>query len=195
MGERYVAPILRRFAIQFPRLSITIELTNRVVDLTAEDFDLAIRTGSISDPRLVAVSVGSRNVRTCAAPDYLSSQGRPLVVEDLVAHECIVGTAPTWHFTVGEQEHLHRPAGRFRCNSGHAVIEACIAGIGICQLPDFYILPFLEKGMVELVLDDVRPADEPIWAVYPRRRHQLPKVQRAVEALQHELSAALGLTG
>lgn len=191
MGERFVAPILRRFAMQFPRLKLVIALSNRVIDLVAEDFDLAIRTGPTSDPRLIATRVASRALYTCAAPDYLSRKGRPGRVEDLAEHECLIGTATTWHFGIDGQEILYRPEGRFRCNSGHAVIEACIAGLGLCQLPDFYILPFLKHGMVELILEDARPADEPIWAVYPRRRHLHPTVQQAVGALQHELAAAM----
>ncbi len=191
MGERFVAPILRRFAMLHPRLGLTIELTNRVIDLIAEDFDLAVRTGNSNDPRLIASRVASRTLYTCAAPDYLSRHGRPRRVEDLAKHECIGGTATAWHFTVDRKDHVHHPAGRFRCNSGHAVMEACVAGLGICQLPDFYILPFLKHGMVELVLEHAQPPDEPICAVYPRRRHLLPKVQHAVEALRHELAAAM----
>ncbi|MBC2665687.1 LysR family transcriptional regulator [Novosphingobium flavum] len=191
MGERFVAPILRRFAMQHPRLSLTIELTNRVIDMVAEDFDLAIRTGSTNDPRLVAVPVASRTLHTCAAPDYLSRRGRPDQIGALASHECIIGTAATWQFKIDGREFLYRPAGRFHCNSGHAVIEACIDGMGVCQLPDFYIFPFLKRGMVELVLEEVQAPDEPIWAVYPQRRHLLPKLQHAIEALKNELAAAM----
>jgi DNA-binding transcriptional LysR family regulator len=56
---------------------------------------------------------------------------------------------------------IHQPKGRFRCNSGHAVIEACVAGFDICQLPDVCILPNLNYGMVELLLEDAHPDDEP----------------------------------
>ena len=191
MGERFVAPILRRFAGQHPRLSVSIDLSNRVVDLAGEGYDLAIRTGVVADPRLIARRVASRTLYTCAAPSYLNGAGRPERVEDLADHACIVGTAATWHFRHGDGEIVHRPQGRFRCNSGHAVIEACVAGFGICQLPDFYILPYLKHGMVELLLEDVQPDDEPIWAVYPQRRHLLPKVAQAVELLERELGRAM----
>ena len=86
---------------------------------------------------------------------------------------------------------MHQPKGRFRCNSGHAVIEACISGLGICQLPDFYILPHLKHGIVELILEEFQPDDEPIWAVYPRRRHLVPKIQNVVRSLEHELAEAM----
>lgn len=191
MGERFVAPIIRRFAMQHPRLNISIELSNRVIDLVGEGFDLAVRTGVTSDPRLIATRVASRTLYTCAAPSYLARAGRPATVEELDRHDRIIGTSLTWHFNVDGQDIVHRPSGRFRCNSGHAVMEACIAGLGICQLPDFYILPHLKHGMVELLLEDIQPEDEPIWAVYPQRRHLLPKVQQAVDSLQHELGPAM----
>ena len=191
LGERFVAPIIRRFAMQHPKLNVIIELSNRVIDLVGEGFDLAIRTGSVSDTRLIATQVASRSLYTCAAPSYLASAGRPKRIEDLASHECIAGTAATWHFKVSEREIIHRPRGRSRCNSGHAVMEACVSGLGICQLPDFYVLPYLKHGMVELLFDDLQPNDEPIWAVYPQRRHLSQKVQQVVNCLVHELGPAI----
>lgn len=191
MGERFIAPIIRRFAMPHPKLNVTIDLSNHVVDLVAEGYDLGIRTGIISDPRLIATRVASRTLFTCAAPSYLAHAGTPHIVSDLTKHQCIIGTGATWHFNEGGNEQLHRPRGRFRCNSGQAVVEACIAGLGICQLPDFYILPYLKHGMVVRVLDDYQPDDEPIWAVYPQRRHLLPKIQQVVDCLQHELAPAM----
>lgn len=191
MGERFVAPIIRRFAARHTKLSVTIELTNRVVDLIDEGFDLAVRTGAIMGPRLIAQRIASRALYTCAAPEYLARAGAPHCVEELANHECIAGTNDIWHFTAGGQQILHRAHSRFKCNSGQAVIEACVSGLGMCQLPDFYILPYLRQGIVELVLEDFRPADEPVWAVYPRHRHLVPKVRRVVDLLGHELPQAL----
>jgi DNA-binding transcriptional LysR family regulator len=191
LGERFVAPILRRFAMPHPGLSLTIDLTNRIVDLLAEGYDLAVRTGHASDPRLISTQVASRRLYTCAAPSYLARAGSLRDVSDLAAHECIIGTSQTWQFRKAGREVTHRPAGRFRCNSGHAVMEACISGLGICQLPDFYIEPYLRHGMVDLILQDFQPDNEPVWAVYPQRHHLLPKISRAVECLQRELGPAV----
>lgn len=191
MGELFVAPIIRRFAMPHPKLNVTIDLSNHIVDLVAEGYDLGIRTGTISDPRLIATQVASRRLFTCAAPSYLARAGTPHSVADLATHECITGTSSTWHFAHDGKTDLHRPGGRFRCNSGRAVIEACIAGMGICQLPDFYILTYLKRGMVIRVLDDYQVEDEPIWAVYPQRRHLVPKVQQVVDCLRRELAQAM----
>ncbi|MEA3541758.1 MULTISPECIES: LysR substrate-binding domain-containing protein [Sphingomonadaceae] len=103
----------------------------------------------------------------------------------------MAGTAGAWHFKVHDQKITHRPKGRFGCNSGHAVMEACVSGLGDCQLPDFYVMPFLQHGMVELLLEYAQPDDEPIWAVYPQRRHLLPKVQQVVDCLVQELGPAM----
>lgn len=194
LGARFVAPIVGRTTQRFPKLSINLELSNRVVDLVAEGFDLAIRTGHLPDSRLIATRVASRRLYLCASPDYLEKAGRPTSVDDLVQHECLIGTATTWHFNVDGQERPFRPVGRWRCNSGEAVIEAALAGIGICQLPEFYVLPYIAAGRMEILLDHVRPEEEPIWAVYPQRRHLLPKVRYMVERLRAELPAALGLS-
>lgn len=191
MGERFVAPIIRRFAMQHPKLAVSIELSNRVIDLVSEGFDLGIRTGIIDDPRLISIQVASRRLYTCAAPSYLASAGRPANIDALSEHECIVGTAEAWSFKEGNQEVIHRPKGRFRCNSGHAVMEACVSGLGICQLPEFYVLPYLKHGMVELLLEDAQPDAEPIWAVYPLRRHLMPKVQQVIDCLSLELGPAM----
>lgn len=191
IGERFVAPIINRFAMQHRKLAVSIELSNHIIDIVGEDFDLAVRTGTITDPRLIAKRVASRRLYTCAAPEYLASAGRPVGVEDLTGHECIAGSASAWYFRVGDQQVIHQPKGRFKCNSGHAVMEACVSGMGICQLPDFYVLPYLQNGMIELLLEDVQPDDEPIWAVYPRRKHLLPKVNQVVDCLIHELGPAM----
>lgn len=194
LGARFVAPIVATMTRDYPRLSVNLELSNRIVDLVAEGFDLAIRTGNLADSRLIATRIASRRLYLCASPGYLDSAGRPLRVDDLAAYECLIGTATTWQFDIEGTVHTIRPKGRWRCNSGEAVLEAALLDMGICQLPDFYVLPHLADGSLEVLLDNCRPADEPIWAVYPHQRHLLPKVQNLVERLRADLGPALAHT-
>lgn len=193
IGARFVAPIVGRMTRQFPKLSVNLELSNRVVDLVAEGFDLAVRTGHLPDSRLIATRVASRSLYLCASPDYIARKGRPGTVEDLAAHECLVGNAATWHFTVAGEHRPFRPIGRWRCNSGDAVLEAALAGLGICQLPGFYVLADVAAGRLQVLLDDLRPREDPIWAVYPQRRHLLSKVRYLVERLRVELPPAIDI--
>ncbi|MDQ4419089.1 LysR family transcriptional regulator [Sphingobium sp. DEHP117] len=191
MGERFIAPILRDMAMLYPQLSISINLSNRVVDLIAEGFDLAIRTGNLADSRLIATRVASRTLYTCASPAYLAEASPLRTVQDLAQHNCLEGSSSTWRFRVDGKDIIHRPKGRFRCNSGYAVMEACLAGMGVCQLPEFYVLPHLDSGKVAVVLSDYQTNDEPIWAVYPQHRHLLPKIRLVIERLRQELGEVI----
>ncbi len=191
MGERFIAPISHRFWARYPNVSLSIELSNRVVDLVGEGYDLAVRTGQILDTRLIGTQIASRRLYTCATPAYLDRKGRPATLAALQNHDCLVGTASNWQFSIGGRAHSFRPHGRWRCNSGSAIVGAALAGLGLCQLPEFYVLPFLATGELEIVLEGIRPIEEPIWAVYPQRRHLSPKISRFVEMLRQELPAAL----
>lgn len=195
LGERFVAPIARAFAFSFPEISVTIELTNRVVDLVAEGFDLAIRTGHMPDSGLIATRIASRRYRLCASPAYLARCGTPQSIPDLDGHECLFGSGTTWHFQTDGKEQLYQPRGRWRCNSGDAVASAALEGFGICQLPEFYVRGALERGELVSLLDAFRAEEEPIWAVYPQRRHLLPKVRLLVDRLKADLPDALARAG
>ena len=192
LGERFVAPILRRFAQDHPKLTVQFELTNRIVDLVAEGYDLAIRTGQLSDSRLIGSRIASRRLYLCAAPSYLHQAGRPESVAEIARHQCLIGNAASWHFRVDGKQVTFRPTSRYRCNSGTAVLDAALAGMGLCQLPDFYVLPSIAAGRLESLLDEHQIWDEPIWAVYPQRRHLQPKVRKLLARLRAELGPALG---
>lgn len=184
-GERFIVPLVNRFLLDHPQLSVSIDLTNRIVDLVGEGFDLAVRTGtSLDDSRLIAVRLASRRRYLCAAPAYLERHGAPAHLETLPLHSCLAGTAELWHFSDEGRPVEFRPMGGWRCNSGFAVLDAARQGLGLCQLPDFYVKPDLAAGRLVSLLDEYRPPDEGIWAVYPHRRHLSPKVSRLVEYLK-----------
>ncbi len=195
MGERFVAPILQRYAMRYPKLGITIELTNRIVDLVAEGYDLAIRTGEMPDSSLIRVRVASRDLVTCASPAYLDRADEVKVIDDLVHHECLIGTSQIWRFRDGERDVAFKPRGRWRCNSGGAVLQAALDNMGICQLPEFYVSSSVSDGRLVSVLGDCKPKQEAIWAVYPHRRHLLPKIRGAISILKLDLGNAIARAG
>lgn len=193
IGERFVAPVLRRFARAYPRLQITFDLSNRVLDLVAEGYDLAVRTGHLPDSRLIGTRIASRSLVTCASPAYLERRGQPNSLADLGTHDLLAGNTGTWHFRVEGKPQSYRPHSRWRCNSGSAVLEAALDDMGVCQLPGFYVGQALAEGRLVPLLTDLQPADEPIWAVYPQRRHLQPKISELVSVLRKELPAMLGM--
>jgi len=191
LGERFVAPIVRKYTEAHSGLRVSLQLSNHVVDLIAEGYDLAIRTGHLADSRLVTTKIALRRLYVCAAPAYLAAHGTPKDIDELGSHECLVGSSPAWHFLKGGQEYTVRPSGRWQCNSGLALADAAIAGMGICQLPEFYVAPFIEDGRLVPLLEKYRPRDEAVWAVYPQRRHLMPKIRSLVDLLRHDLGRAM----
>ncbi|MBT0669142.1 LysR family transcriptional regulator [Novosphingobium profundi] len=188
LGERFISPILRDYALEYPEIAVTCDLDNDVVDLIRDGYDLAIRTGHLEDSRLVATRVASRAVITVAAPSYLERHGTPQRIADLKHHACLVGSNPLWQFARGE---TFRPEGRWKANSGIMVLDAALDGMGLCQLPRFYAAQHVRSGSLCEVLKAECPEDEPIWAVYPRPKHHSPKVSTLVERLRAQLPGLL----
>lgn len=188
LGEQFIAPLVREYAQAYPALSVAVDLDNDVVDIVAGGYDLAVRTGHLEDSRLIATRVAQRELITVASRDYLSHHGKPRDIADLNAHDCLVGSARQWVF---RRDRTFRPQGRWQCNSGSALLEACLAGMGVCQIPAFYIGDHIAAGRLQEVLAEEKPEHEPIWAVYPTRRHLSPKVDRFVELLREKLQARL----
>ncbi|MGR4863140.1 LysR family transcriptional regulator [Caulobacter sp. LARHSG274] len=182
-GERFIVPLLNRLMVSYPKLSVDLMLTDEMLDLVEKGVDLAVRSGTLRDSRLVATRLTSRTRLLCASPAYLARHGTPTNLDDLGRHVCLRGTSDTWTFDRDDRVHIHRPQGRFRCNSGQAVLEAALDGLGVCRLPDFYVEPHIARGDLVELLAEHRPADEGVWAVYPNRRHLSAKVRTVIEQL------------
>lgn len=192
-GERHVAPVLRRLVEAYPQIEVALDLDNRVLDLAAHRYDLAIRTGRLSDSRLIGTRIATRRLHLAAAPAYLDRHGTPASLADLARHACLLGTAPVWRFVdaAGRRADF-RPKARWRCNSGFAVADAAIAGLGLCQLPDFYVADAIAAGSLIALLDAHAVPEEPVWAVYPDRQHLQPKVRIAIDMLREALAGQAG---
>lgn len=187
-GERFIMPIVNAFMAQHPQLRVEIELTNRVVDLVHDGFDLAIRLGRLENSSLIASRIAPRVMYLCAAPAYLERYGRPHTLSELAGHNCLIGSNDTWYFRDEGREYPFKPRGNWRCNSGEAVLDATLRGLGLCHLPDYYVLDALQRGDLVSLLETSQPPDNAVWAVSPQRRYPLPKVRLLVETLRSGLS-------
>ncbi|HEY1073247.1 LysR family transcriptional regulator [Brevundimonas sp.] len=189
-GERFIAPAVNAFARQNPELRIELDLDNRLRDLVGDGYDLAVRFGHLTDSRLMARRLASRRLILCASPDYLARRGAPRDLSEIASHDSLIGSAEHWRFTEAGREVALRPIGRWRCNSGAAVLDAALQGLGLCQLPDFYVAEALTSGALVSLLDDQRPPDEGVWAVHPHPRHVPPKVRAMIDWLHDSLANA-----
>lgn len=185
-SERFVVPMMNRFLLRHPHVTIEVMLTNGLVDFGDHGVDLAVTFGPQRDSGLIGARLGSRSRHLCATPSYLEARGVPVSPDEFAQHDCVCGMDDVWTFTRDGRVVEHRPQGRLSCNSGYAVIDAALAGLGLCQLPDFYVQPHLRSGALVELLAEQRPPAEDVWAVYPHRRHLPAKVRMTIEHLQQE---------
>ena len=172
----------------YPQLRVDIELSNRPLDLVHESLDLAIRLGRLQDSRLVATRLAPRRMYLCGSPSYLERYGRPHSVSELGRHNCLIGSSDLWQLQQDGREFSQRVQGNWRCNSGQAVLDAALFGVGLCQLPDYYVLEHLKTGALVSLLEPHQPPNTAVWALYPQQRHLSPKVRQLVDYLKAALA-------
>ncbi|BFM22179.1 LysR family transcriptional regulator [Gilvimarinus japonicus] len=190
-GEKYLAPIISEFAIAHPKLTIDLNLNNQRVDLIDESIDVAIRLGPLENAQLIAKQLGERQPIICASPTYLSRHGQPHTPAELAQHNCLLGTLDYWRATIEGRAHSLPVSGSLRCNNGPALREAARAGLGLVQLPDYYIRDDLKRGELVEILPSYAPKREGIWALYPSNRRLSPKVRLLIDYLEAHLAASL----
>ncbi|WP_067649269.1 LysR family transcriptional regulator [Dokdonella koreensis] len=191
-GRQYVSPLLPRFLARHPRLRLSVHLSDQVVDLVSEGFDLAIRIGALEDSRLVARRIAANRRVLCAAPAYLARRGRPRTPQALGEHECLLlfgsgGRQDSWRFGTPEGgETVVRVQGRFESNFGELLRDAAVAGEGIAVHSLWHVADDLRAGRLEVVLPDYPIAATAISAVMPQRRLVPPRVRAFVDFLSAE---------
>jgi DNA-binding transcriptional LysR family regulator len=193
LGE-LLTPVIAELLLQQPRLRVEVSLAQTHVDLIAEEYDLALRTGPLADSSLVARRLGRLRTGYYASPTYLSRHGTPRAVDDLQGHECVLlaepGTDEVWFFGEGKRARSMPVTGRLRVPSLRAGQSAARAGLGLVRLPASLVVDDVRGGMLVPVLEDVTPPGIPVFAVYPSSRQLPPKV-RAFLTLLSERGAVL----
>jgi len=187
-GEGPLAPFINDFLLQYPALDVNLQLSNQKVDLIDEGYDLAIRLGQLEDSSMMAKRLGSRTQYVCASEKYLSTHGVPYSLSELNHHNCLQGTLDYWRFQENGKHRNIRIKGNLRCNSGHALTDAALKGLGIVQLPDYYVQEYIDNQQLIPLMTQFTESDEGIWALYPHNRHLSPKVRMLVDFLSEQLN-------
>ena len=191
-GTRVLAPMLAAFVARYEQVRLDVELSDRMVDLVDEGFDVAVRIGAIRSPLLVARRLTSTALVCCASPGYLSRLGTPRTPEELASHACLTYEfAPQrfqWRFsTPAGEERVVRAGGPLHSNNGRMLVALAVAGAGIAYEPDFIVAPDIAAGRLVPILTDWNLPSMPISAVYPSRRHLSAKVRAFVDFLVERL--------
>lgn len=194
-GRRVVLPVLLGIAERYPALQLTLTFTDRVIDLVEEGVDLAIRFGPLEDSSdLVARKLTSHRWVICATPAYLERFGTPHTLEEVAAHRCIVGhrrgQSLSWYANDEGNALRFMPPATYQIGDADAMVDATLAGFGLCQMPEALFRRQIEAGRLVTVLDDCTRRCIDVHAVWPRAVHLRPKVRHVVDAL-----LALGRAG
>ncbi|MGB5246095.1 MAG: LysR substrate-binding domain-containing protein, partial [Woeseia sp.] len=191
-GAAFLVPAFGRFTERYPNVELDLDLDNKIVDLVAGGFDLAIRITTMTSNSLVARRLAEVSLVTVATPEYLRRAGTPTKPADLRGHECLLYTLDRtpneWHYQDSNGQPLSVPTkGSLRCNSDEALKEAALNHLGIARFPSVFVTDVLQSGKLVTVLDDFEPPPSAICAVFPTRRNLAPKVRVFVDFLAEAL--------
>lgn len=192
-GRLLVLPVIGKYLAAWPEIQVEVSFSDRVADIVEEGFDLAVRIGvTTSDTRLVSRVVARYKAVFCASPSYIAGRGEPLDIDDLAAHDCLIFSSrnqrQSWRFR-GEGSSWVKAQGRsrLRLDSGEAIRDAAMAGLGIAFLPDFLVAEDMAAGRLQPVLSDLETDDVKIVTIYPNKRLLEPRVRRFIDLMVEEL--------
>lgn len=188
-GRKHVAPHAPAFLAANPEVKISFNLTDRVVDLVREGYDISIRIGGVIDPNFVAVKLAGNRRVVCATPDYLRRNGTPVTLDDIAAHNCLSfnlqgGQQRGWYFQQGGKPVVIKAEGNLDCNDGELLHRWVSESLGLAWRSTWEIQAQLASGELITVLDEFALPHYDIMAVYPQQRHLPAKTRFFIDRLK-----------
>jgi DNA-binding transcriptional LysR family regulator len=186
-GSQYISPLMPEFLARHPRLKLSLDLSDAMLDLVAEGFDLGLRIGTLEDSSLIARRLADNRRVLCASPDYLERRGAPETPAGLEQHDCLLmvgakGPRDRWTLVSPDgSETTVRVRGPLESNMGEVVRDAVLAGLGLSLHSTWHVCDDLKAGRLKVVLPDYRIPDSAIYAVMPQRRLMLPRVRAFID--------------
>ena len=193
MARRLIIPLLPQFLQRFPRLEVELSCTDRQVDLLREGFDCVMRIGALHDLDVAARPVGQLSMCNCASPAYLARYGMPRTLQDLAGHQLVHyvrtlgGRSAGFEYVHGNEVRYQAMAGVVTVNNAEAYSAACLAGLGLIQVPAVAVTEHLQRGELVAVLPGWQAPAMPVSLLYVRQRH----VPRRVQAFMQWLGEVL----
>lgn len=191
-GIQHLAPLWGQFREVHPQVTLDVTLSDRVVDLVEEGYDLAIRIAALESSSLVSRRLASTKMTLCASPAYLKKHGKLTKPADLTQHQVIgysyLSSKDEWHFSGPEGAVSVVTKPWMHTNNGETCKAAALAHQGIILQPRFVVGPELAAGKLVEILPKYRSSDIGIYAVYPTRKHLSAKVRLLIEFLAAHFS-------
>ena len=194
-GRKYVAPLLAEFSREHPEVDISLNLTDRVVDIIEERYDCTIRIGDLENSQLVAIRLAENRRVVVASPTYLEQHGTPKTPQDLLHHQCLTfgaeGTQQRgWLFKDSNKQRVTaiKPVGKLSCIDGSVLLEWALDGLGLAWRSWWEVGAEIEAGRLVTVLDDYAAPANGIYAMLPDRKHTAQRTRSFVDFLKERYS-------
>jgi DNA-binding transcriptional LysR family regulator len=197
MARTAVMPRLPELTALHPQLALEISSTDRRVDIVREGFDCVLRVGPVTDGGLVARPLGAMHMVNCASPAYLARHGTPRQLADLAHHHLVhyspmLGAPPTGFETMdGALDAAIPMQGAIAVNSSEAYTAACLAGLGLIQVPLLGVKDLIDAGRLVRVLDEWPARPMPVTLLYAHRRHLSKRVRVVMDWLAQVMAEHL----
>ena len=188
---RLVAPLIGDYAARYPEVSFEVIMSDHIVDMVEEGFDLALRGGPLPNSSLRTRRLGIGRMVLCASPAYIARNCKPEEPRALAHHNCLVSVdghrEGRWRFTGAAGEDAVVVSGNLRSNSIEALRAAALAGMGVALLPAVNIADDLKNGRLVRLLPEHHTGEVVVQAVYPPGRHLPTKVRTFLDFLVERL--------
>ena len=188
-GRRHVAPLVPGFVAMHPDVKVSLNLSDRLVDIVNESYDCAVRVGDMPDSSLVSVRLADNRRLCVATPDYLARAGTPKHPDDLARHDCLTLSSDAsqtrgWAFKLdGEVIHL-RLNGKLDCSDGQVLHDWCLAGLGLAWRSTWEVESQIQSGQLVSVLNEFAAPPNGIYAVFAQRKHLALRVRLWIDFLK-----------
>jgi DNA-binding transcriptional LysR family regulator len=194
-GVMHLGAALAAYGRLYPDVRVDLSLSDRIVDLVEEGYDLAVRIAPGLESTLVARRLATTRGVLCASPDYLARRGTPKRPDDLRAHDCLgysySSSGDTWRMEGPDGPVAVRLSWTMSANNGDVLVAAAVAGAGILLEPGFIVAPAIAAGRLVPLLTDHRFTEYGIYALYPHRKHLSAKVRTMVDFLVDRFAGGL----
>lgn len=187
-GRLHIAPAAVEYLARYSSVKLDMRITDRMIDLVDEGYDLAIRIPRTPDPHLVGHRLAPVRRVLCATPEYFKRYGIPSTPQELQRHNCLehtrFGSRGEWRLQSAGRETVVPIRGTLRINDDDVLSQAVFGGLGIALLPSFIIGRELESGRLQAVLQDYMPIERHIYAVHLPNPHLPMKVRSFIDLLK-----------
>lgn len=188
-GRKHIAPHLPAFVEAHPNLNVTLQLSERLVDLKNERVDLAIRIADLKNADLIATKLAVNHRVVVGSPEYFKHHRKPTILADLSAHNCLVtatevGLSDSWSFRDGTRNVTVKVGGHLHCNDGEVLTRWALAGHGLAWRSAWEVSEEIAKGRLIEVLPKFAAPGNDIHAVYPDRKFLPAKVRLFIDFMK-----------